>query len=193
MLLQVKSNCAILAPLCNVCASIGGSPWAVFTTPAPQYHVMLQRCYNVCPFLVNKSIGRGQSVFVAIAWWFRNHKISGQMAPERRYWLLHQASWISTQSDSLFPLFNFKKWFLSCKQPFGGPNFFAVETPVVLIVHRAGAAARLRPVRCLERGEEINNQWPELRQQQQPHTAADLSVVSAQSSQHCLLYWYKYL
>ena len=100
----------------------------------------------------------------------------------RRYWLLHQASWISTQSDSLFPLFNFKKWFLSCKQPFGGPNFFAVEPPVVLIVHRAGAAARLRPVRCLERGEEINNQWPELRQQQQPHTAADLAVVSAQSS-----------
>ena len=30
--------------------------------------------------------------------------------------------------------------------------FFAVETPVVLIVHRAGAAARLRPARCLERG-----------------------------------------
>ena len=68
-------------------------------------------------------------------------------------------------------------------------TFFALETPVVLIVHRAGAAARLRPVvRCLERGEEINNQWPELRQQQQPHTAADLAVVSAQSSQHCLRY-----
>ena len=49
-------------------------------------------------------------------------------------------------------------------------TFFAVETPVVLIVHRAGAAARLRPVaRCLERGEEINNQWPEERQQLQPH------------------------
>ena len=33
-------------------------------------------------------------------------------------------------------------------------TFFAVETPVVLIVHRAGAAARLRPVaRCLERGD----------------------------------------
>ena len=47
---------------------------------------------------------------------------------------------------------------------------------MVLILHRAGAAARLRPVvRCLERGEEINNQWPELRQQQQPHTAADLA------------------
>ena len=47
-------------------------------------------------------------------------------------------------------------------------------------MHRAGAAARLRPVaRCLERGEEINNQWPEERQQLQPHTAADLSVVSA--------------
>ena len=58
---------------------------------------------------------------------------------------------------------------MSCKQPFGGPNFFAVETPVVLIVHRAGAAARLRPVaRCLERGEEINNQWLEERQQLQP-------------------------
>lgn len=62
-------------------------------------------------------------------------------------------------------------------------TFFAVETPVVLIVHRAGAAARLRPVaRCLERGEEINNQWLEERQQLQPHTAADLAVVSAQSS-----------
>ena len=33
-------------------------------------------------------------------------------------------------------------------------TFFAVETPVVLIVHRAGAAARLRPAaRCLERGD----------------------------------------
>ena len=33
-------------------------------------------------------------------------------------------------------------------------TFFAVETPVVLIVHRAGAAARLRPVaRCLERAD----------------------------------------
>ena len=31
-------------------------------------------------------------------------------------------------------------------------TFFAVETPVVLIVHRAGAAARLRPAWCLERG-----------------------------------------
>ena len=50
-------------------------------------------------------------------------------------------------------------------------------------MHRAGAAARLRPVvRCLERGEEINNQWLEERQQLQPHTAADLAVVSAQSS-----------
>ena len=32
-------------------------------------------------------------------------------------------------------------------------EFFAVETPVVLIVHRAGAAARLRPAWCLERGD----------------------------------------
>ena len=165
MLLQVKSNCAILAPLCNVCASIGGSPWAVFTTPAPQYHVMLQRCYNVCPFLVNKSIGQGQSVFVAIAWWFRNHKMSGQMAPGTVFIFFNRDEilWEGTDccikhhkylpSLTLFFLYSiFKSDSCHASNHLVAQTFFAVETPVVLIVHRAGAAARLRPAWCLERG-----------------------------------------